>query len=66
MYTYYPCTLYTWKTEYSKGLTLTGVAGLEPATNCLEGSYSIRLSYTPQYFTLHEYLLNHYSVVEMA
>ncbi len=25
----------------------TGAEGLEPPTNCLEGSYSIRLSYAP-------------------
>lgn len=29
------------------GLYVTGTAGLEPAARCLEGSYSIQLSYAP-------------------
>lgn len=28
-------------------VVLTGTAGLEPAARCLEGSYSIQLSYAP-------------------
>ena len=35
---------------------LAGATGLEPVTNCLEGSYSIQLSYAPRYFESGELL----------